>query len=61
MNFLGRVWWTIQWGTILSIPLLLVWGMLGALTPWRVLGSLVVPMLVLELTTVLKERSKRKS
>ena len=55
MKPLPRLWWTIQWMALLSIPLLLFWWAIGALTPWRVLTSLLIPVALLTTLSLIED------
>lgn len=51
-----RLWWAIQWMALLCIPLLLFWWAIEALTPWKILTSLLIPLTLLGTLSFIRDR-----
>ena len=61
MKPLPRIWWAIQWMALLCIPMLLFWWAIGALTPWKILTSLLIPFALLMTFSLIKDRLDEQS
>ena len=48
-TWLQRAGWSLQWGVILAAPLLLLWWALGILDLALLLGSILVPIVLLNI------------